>query len=176
MKNIDYEIYTDGGYSLQHNKGGFAFIILKGEDIWKKESFPIEHETNNRGELKAILYAIESLPPRCSCIVYSDSQYAIGVLSNKNWHPKANTDIIDEYHQVVNDSDIEVKFKWVKGHSGNKWNEECDRMCDEVAGMDLNAEFRNKKKKKSKYSRYSDTELLNMLKEINKELKARNIL
>lgn len=46
-------------------------------------------------------------------------------------------------------------------------------MCDEVAGMDLNAEF---KKKKSKYARYSDIDLLNMLKEINKELKRREIL
>lgn len=133
----DYVIYTDGGYSMKENKGAYAFVVLENDDMIREGGEVIEHETNNRCEIKAILSSIGTLPNGCSVLVKSDSQYAIGVLSSK-MKAKKNQDLIDKYHKILQNSNIKVTFEWVKGHSGDKWNEYCDQRCDEIAGMDLN--------------------------------------
>lgn len=40
-----------------------------------------------------------------------------------------------------------VECQWVRGHSGNEYNEMCDQMCNEILGYDVNAEFEKFKKK-----------------------------
>lgn len=137
---FDYTIYTDGGYSMKENKGAYAFVILDNDEPIMEGGEKIEHETNNRCEIKAIISSIGNLPYGCSVLVKSDSQYAIGVLSS-TMKAKKNQDLIDIYRRVVQKGNIKVTFEWVRGHNGDKWNEYCDQRCDEIAGMDLNEEF-----------------------------------
>ena len=33
---------------------------------------------------------------------------------------------------------MKVSYNWVRGHNGDKWNELCDQLCTEAAGIDLN--------------------------------------
>jgi len=146
--DYDYIIYTDGGYSLQKDLGAFAFIILdkSGERVIKTFAKKIEHESNNRAELKAIMAAIYLLPSDAYkiCII-SDSQYSLKTCSGV-WQQKKNTDLFDWLDSYLEQHPLDITYKWVRGHNGNKWNEECDRMCNKAAGMDLNAEFAKYKK------------------------------
>ena len=128
---IGYKIYTDGGYSISKGIGAYAFIILEGMDEICRNAERIEKSTNNRCELLAIINAIRLLPDYSSATIYTDSQYCIGVLTGQ-YRRRKNTDII------VASKGLNIEFEWVKGHSGNKYNELCDELCNEAAGCDLN--------------------------------------
>lgn len=138
----NYIIYTDGAYSMKNDEGAFAFVVLSGnmEEI-KRRSFKIKNETNNRAELKAIiggLYQIETWNRKI--LVVTDSQYAINTLSKK-WSRKLNTDLFDIYDKLISDRKMIVDYKWVRGHSGDKYNEVCDEMCVKALGYDPREEY-----------------------------------
>ena len=134
---IGYKIYTDGGYSLSKGIGAYAFIILEGMEEICRNAERIEKSTNNRCELLAIINAVRLLPDHCSATIYTDSQYCIGVLTGQ-YRRKKNTDILDEWDIIVASKNLNIEFEWVKGHSGNKYNELCDELCNEAAECDLN--------------------------------------
>ena len=75
-------IYTDGscsGNGTQHSRGGFGVVVLdNNENLIYTYNKKCENTTNNREEIKAILYALinygkaKEIP-----IVYSDSNYCV---------------------------------------------------------------------------------------------------
>ena len=140
--DYDYIVHTDGGYSQKANVGAFAYVICDGHNNEiKRGAWRIENETNNRAELKAIITALYHLPSdNCKVLVNSDSQYALYTL-NKSWQRRTNTDLFPIHDKIVADKHLDVTYEWVKGHNGNKYNEICDKLCNEAAGVDLNAEY-----------------------------------
>ena len=148
---VDYIIHTDGAYSRMHDEGAFAYVICNGknEEI-KRNAWKITHETNNRAELKAIIAAIHHLPQDAKKIrVESDSQYALNTLFG-TWSRNQNIDLFEVGDRIIAERGIVVEYKWIKGHSGEKFNEICDKLCNDVLGYDANAEFlRFKKHKKA---------------------------
>lgn len=122
-----YHIYTDGSCDNYHSRiGGAGYIILKDGEMVKKNSKGFCRTTNNRMEMLAIISALNSLPENSSAIVYTDSKYCITVLDGY-MHEK-NQDLIQLFCKIRR-SLGKVVFEWVKGHSGNKFNE----MADELA-------------------------------------------
>jgi len=144
----DYIIYTDGAYSLKNDEGAFAYVMLDGQyNHVKKLAKKIVHETNNRAELKAIIAAIYHLPDGARNIkVVSDSQYALKTLSGE-WSHGVNEDLFEVYDRIISNHDYNIDYEWVKGHSGNKYNELCDQLCNSVLGYDANAETEKYRKK-----------------------------
>lgn len=82
---------------------------------------------NNRMELLAIISAVNLIPSNSSVTIYSDSKYAINVLSGR-WRAKTNTDLVHLYDAVASRLK-EIRFEWVKGHSGTEWNEYVDGLA-----------------------------------------------
>lgn len=138
----NYIIYTDGAYSMKNDEGAFAFVILNGdEEEIMRRSFKIKHETNNRAELKAIIGALYQITTwNRKVLVVSDSQYAINTLSG-TWNRNVNEDLFAIYDKLIQDRKISVDYKWVKGHSGDKYNEICDEMCVKALGYDPKEEY-----------------------------------
>lgn len=139
----DYIIYTDGAYSQQHDEGAFAYVMLDGfgHFIKKKGAWKITGETNNRAELKAIITGLYHLPIDAQYVkVISDSQYALNTLSGK-WGRNANQDLFKVFDDIMALHKYKVTYEWVKGHSGDEYNEMCDKMCNDKLGYDANAEF-----------------------------------
>lgn len=147
-KKYDYIIHTDGGYSQKYGVGAFAYVICDGDDNEiKRGAWKVENETNNRAELKAIIAALYHLPTKqCTVKVISDSQYALFTCSRK-WGRNMNTDLFEIHDKVVKEGQLNVDYEWVKGHSGDKFNEICDALCNKVANVDLNAEYDKYRKK-----------------------------
>lgn len=147
VEEKQYVAYTDGGYSRQKNVGAGAYVALEKGKIIFKGGEKTMNTTNNYAELLAVKCLIEKLPIGCKVEINSDSQYVIGVIGNPEWKPSKNVDMINSIKKLINDKGITVEFQWVKGHSGNKYNEMCDKMCNEIAGTNLNEEYEKYTKK-----------------------------
>lgn len=147
-----YKIYTDGAYSQIHDEGAFAYVILdENDNEIERKAYKITKETNNRAELKAIIAGVNKLPLDADAVdIFSDSQYALKTLSGE-WGHKNNHDLFDVWRSLmISRPDFtSISYNWVRGHNGNKYNEICDQLCNDVLGYDANAEFEKFKKTKT---------------------------
>ena len=83
----NYQIFTDGSCRANGNGGIGVVWIKNGEKVYEYSKGFIE-TTNNKMELKAILFAILSVKkPIDSLEIITDSEYCIGVLTNPTWKP-----------------------------------------------------------------------------------------
>ena len=90
-------------------------------------------------ELIAIIRALESIPEESSLQIFTDSKYVINGI--ELWIKKWKTnDWIGSNKKKVKNKDLrmrldilsnqfQITWNWVKGHSGNKYNEEVDRLA-----------------------------------------------
>ncbi len=92
-------------------------------------------QTNNRAELTAVLLAILEAQPSLALQLFTDSQYAIHSIchwaplwANTGWSC-ANADILKDIARIISLRHAPISFIWVKGHSGNKANEEADTLA-----------------------------------------------
>lgn len=170
---MKFQLYTDGGYSMSGDFGAFAYVILQDGFLLHKYAEKIEHETNNRAEIKAILYGVKALPNNSEVEVFSDSQYALGVLSGK-YKAKKNPDLVEEYKMMVVGKGIKASYTWVRGHNGNAWNEVCDQLCNEAAGADLNVRTFSKERPSQRLEDMDYNDLVELYKSVRAELVRRN--
>lgn len=132
-------IYTDGACSGNPGAGGWAAILMHGSHI-KRISGAEEETTNNRMELLAVINALALLKYQCNVILYSDSAYVVNAFNQKwidiwihngwrtsNRKPVQNRDLWVQLLSLTQKH--KVKFIKVKGHSDNKYNNECDELA-----------------------------------------------
>lgn len=126
---LHYVAYTDGSCDnlSKERAGGSAYILMKDGEIVKIKNHGQLNTSNNRMELLAIISAVNACPDGAYVDIYTDSQYCILVLS-KSYKPKLNADLYELYNKCSAHV-ADVRFHWVKGHNGNKYNE----MADELA-------------------------------------------
>lgn len=129
-------IYTDGAAEPNPGPGGYGVVLLAGKHR-KELSGGFRRTTNNRMELLAVIVGLESLTKPCQVTLYSDSKYVVDSVergsvvrwSKNNWYrtktDKAkNSDLWARFLVVF--ANHEVRFKWVRGHTGVPENERCD--------------------------------------------------
>lgn len=131
MPKKKFIAYTDGSNNNRDPRrpAGAAYVILdeNGNEL-HRASKGFLGKTNNEMELLAIISAVNWVPEGASVIVHSDSLYSINVLSGR-MAARKNLRLIDLYKHVSRGKD--VRFQWVKGHDGNRWNEICDKLANE---------------------------------------------
>lgn len=132
-------IYTDGAAKGNPGRGGYGVVMMAGE-YQKELSQGFINTTNNRMELLAVIVALEALKKEgTEVVVYSDSKYVVDTVEKKwlnNWQKtnfkgKKNVDLWKRFLQIF--PKHKVKFVWVKGHAGNKYNERCDELAVQAA-------------------------------------------
>ena len=135
MKKI--EIFTDGSCLGNPGSGGWCAILrYKGHE--KILSGAEKETTNNRMELMAVIKALEALKEPCEIELYSDSTYVLKGLNEwldgwikKDFKKVKNVDLWKKYIEVSKPHKIHIN--WIKGHSGHKENEICDKIAKEEA-------------------------------------------
>lgn len=142
-------LYTDGSCVKNLLGKGGAAAILKymknGKQYEKRKAIFAEQTTNNRMELSAIILGLQMITEPSEITIYSDSKYIINAF-NKHWiekWKKINWDRGEKGGLVKNKELWEemlmllephiVRFEWVKGHNGDYYNEECDRLAQTAA-------------------------------------------
>lgn len=131
-------VYTDGACSGNPGPGGWAWIVPDGPFAAGAEP----RTTNQRMELTAALDAVDTLDGPLE--VKSDSTYVVNCFRDRWWEgwiargwknannkPVANRDLWEPLVDAVRGRD--VVFRWVKGHSGDRWNDLADRLAVEAA-------------------------------------------
>lgn len=97
-------------------------------------------------ELLAVIRALEALKKEgLNITIYSDSQYVVKAVTEgwlKNWVAtnfkggKKNKDLWMQYYELAQKNNI--RFKWVRGHADNPFNNRCDELATAAAdGSDL---------------------------------------
>lgn len=129
LAKTDFDAWTDGSCNnlSPYGEGGSAYVVLKDGVLIHEAKYGRIGTSSNRMELLAIISAVNWIPANSSVTIYSDSKYAINVLSGR-WKAKVNTDLVRLYDTVASRL-LEVRFVWVKGHSGLEWNEYVDELA-----------------------------------------------
>lgn len=131
---FDIMIHTDGACSGNPGIGGYgAIIVCKGHE--KIVAGYKEYATNNAMELQAVVEALKALTKPCQITVSTDSQYLCScVKHNKAWltaENRPNRDLWVELIEVGLKGKHKIKFVKTKGHSGDPYNERCDKIAKE---------------------------------------------
>lgn len=137
-------IYTDGACSGNPGKGGYGVAIQKDGKIIHSHSFFCEETTNNREELKAIIYAMEWAKNYCKnedVIIFSDSAYCVNICrdwiyswAKNNWmnskkEQVKNLDLIKVIYYYLTSNFFACQVCKVQGHKGEAFNELADALA-----------------------------------------------
>ncbi|HAQ03910.1 MAG: ribonuclease H [Acidimicrobiales bacterium] len=128
-------VYTDGACSGNPGPGGWAWVVPDGEFAAGSDLAT----TNQRMELKAALEAVKAF--QGEIIIFSDSTYVVNCFRDRWWEgwlrrgwvnsakkPVKNRDLWEPLIEIYRERD-NISFSWVKGHSGDRWNDEADRLA-----------------------------------------------
>ena len=138
------KIYTDGACRSNPGRGGWGVFIINGQESKKIFGGKIE-TTNNEMELTAAIKGLESFNLPTDLDLYTDSKYVMDGINNwiHNWKrngwktankkPVKRSNLWMELDKL--NSFHDVKWYWVKGHSGDIGND----MADELANQGIDS-------------------------------------
>ena len=115
--------YTDGSCLKNPGEGGWATVILNNNEVEYLVYGGEDFTSNNRMELKAVIETLKLHNTTDLITIHTDSMYVIKC-ANGEFKRKKNIDLWEEYDKVSYNKNI--KYIWVKGHNGNKFNEIVD--------------------------------------------------
>jgi ribonuclease HI len=145
-----FHIYTDGSCLGNPGPGGWAFAVIqdKEEPLWESSGGSAD-TTNNRMEIQAVYEGLKALKGAhaeadsqdpLSVMIFTDSKYVLDSFEKgwiKNWmrngwknaskKPVKNKDLWELLYPLVDQ--IKPRWTWVKGHSGDRFNELVDQLA-----------------------------------------------
>jgi ribonuclease HI len=133
------EIFTDGACRGNPGPGGWGALLRFGDS--EKELYGGEAATtNNRMELTAAIMALEALKRPCEVELTTDSEYVkkgitewISGWKRRGWRtadrkPVKNADLWQRLDAAR--LNHEVRWHWVRGHTGHPENERADQLAN----------------------------------------------
>lgn len=164
MPQSSITIYTDGSCNPNPGVGAWAAILLHIKNdkiISEKEAYGTElNSTNNRSEILAVINGIKLIKHPADVTIYSDSSYVVNSIGTwvdgepksprpgwmvawkkRGWRKSdgelKNVDLWRKIDALVR-LHRSVSMRWVRGHSGNIFNERCDALATEARRLITN--------------------------------------
>lgn len=150
-------IYTDGGAEPNPGPGGWGAILLYEDAEGRRAEREIkgrdDDTTNNRMEIVAMLEGLRALKRPVNVTVITDSKYLKNSIGNWNdgkpcqpkgwvvgwrgngWRRKDGAlKNVDLWKALWTECEKQksVRMRWVRGHSGDHYNERCDVLATEA--------------------------------------------
>lgn len=134
------EVYSDGSAQIADKPGGWGSVIIIDGSFHKELSGYLETATNNDAEListiKGLDYVMEhvasnpsSFPLDLDVTLISDSEIILNWANGKyRFKQLDKMPLYDHLRRLV--KKLNVKTRWVRGHSGDRWNERCDKLAN----------------------------------------------
>src|SRR5436305_2571162 len=132
-------IYTDGGADPNPGAGGWAAVLLdRASGAVREISGGEPGATNSRMERTAAIRALESLKRPARVHLFTDSLYLRKGITEwlpgwvaRGWRRKTgelqNEGLWRRLAELIREHD--VRWDWIKGHAGNRWNERADQLA-----------------------------------------------
>ena len=140
------EYYTDGALRDTSRKAevgrmGIGWIVKEEGSLDRNISLRSSIEnwsSSTRAELGAIWLALLTTSYKAEAHIFTDSKAAIEAIERsntntktRNWLKSKNKSIIRQIKSCCKAKDLNLILHKVKGHSGNKWNDQADRLAKE---------------------------------------------
>lgn len=133
-RNAAVLVYSDGSSSGRDSQpGGWGFVVVI-------EGLPVaagaggdRRTTNNVMEMRGAINGLVAVMRRGlhklgkPVVLVSDSQYVLGIGSGK-YTPSKNLEDAAKLRALVKRLDADTR--WIRGHSGERWNERCDKLAN----------------------------------------------
>ena len=131
-------VFTDGSAEPNPGPGGWGAVYVVGNQIVSEQHGHERQTTNNRMELSALIAACTMVPRDHHAIIHTDSELCVktitvwaGKWKAQGWKKKSgeikNLELVQELYGLFH-SHPGLQMKWIKAHSGNRWNEYADSL------------------------------------------------
>ena len=139
---MKYTIYTDGACLGNPGPGGWGAVIFDENKSQNNISGKLNDTTNNRMELMAPIMALKKIKPDSDVVIFTDSKYVKNGITEwiKKWElngwksankkPVKNKDLWIQLNNLCQKN--KIVWKWVKGHSTNKYNNLADELASQA--------------------------------------------
>jgi ribonuclease HI len=141
LRHQTVSVYTDGaclnnGKSNTQSGSGIWF----GPDDYRNKAIKIPgvEQSNQIGELVAVIGAMQNLPTFYPLKINTDSKYVINGLTTHlphwediGWIGIQNASLFQRAAFLLRHKSATTHLKWVKGHNGDLGNEESNRLAKE---------------------------------------------
>jgi ribonuclease HI len=133
-------IHTDGACSGNPGPGGWGAIVRYGAEMRELKGGD-GRTTNNRMELLAAIQALEALDHPSAVDLFTDSEYLrngitqwLAKWKKNGWRtydrkPVKNVDLWQRLDHAT--AQHEIKWHWLRGHTGHAENERADELARE---------------------------------------------
>lgn len=171
------EVYSDGSATIATKPGGYGYVIVFDGVKVSEGNGHMDKATNNDAELEGALQGLASvLKMRIDgkipigaheVTLVSDSQIVLGWVSGTyRFKQRDKRHKYDQLMHVV--KKLNVKTRWVEGHSGDTHNERCDKLANEGRKM---YDIPKEKLAKAKPTKLTCEELLRRIQVLEQEVK-----
>lgn len=140
MKQI--RLYTDGSCLGNPGPGGWG-AILEWEGKERELSGGQPATTNNQMELQAVIEGLRAIKEACDVEIVTDSKYVMDGMKSwihgwkkRGWKTSSKQPVKNiEFWQAL-DLEVarhQVRWTWVRGHTGHPHNERADALATAAA-------------------------------------------
>ena len=140
-------VYTDGSCmnnGKENAKCGSGVWFGEGSEHNCAIRVPGPEQSNQIGEIAAVITALEKVPNYAPLIIKSDSKYVIDGLTrhltkweDQGWINVENKQWFKRAAYLLRRRTAKTKFKWVKGHNGEVGNEMSDQLAKQGANKNV---------------------------------------
>ena len=125
-------VYSDGAaHSRSGWPGGWAFAVVRGELALLESSGGQRRAASNEMELRAAIAGLHAVLERgwhlSDAIELTTDSLATVQIANGTWAPKKRDPLAEELRAAA--IAARATARWIKGHSGDRWNEWVDAMA-----------------------------------------------
>lgn len=135
---MQIDVFTDGSATIAGNPGGYGYVIVSNKVIVKSGSGHLPSATNNDAELEAAIKGLEAafqfttelpLLINYTMTLVSDSRLVLGWTSGEYQFKQLNK--MHKYEELMTlVKRMGVNTRWIRGHSGDLYNEMCDKLAN----------------------------------------------
>jgi len=126
------EVYSDGSSVMPKRPGGYGWLIARNGILTFEGYGWLRRADNNDAEVEGayqgLIAATKHYGPKQSLVICSDSRIILGWIDGSfsfKREPKNK-----RFHEVrLMASNLDLKTRWIRGHSGNIFNERCDELA-----------------------------------------------